>query len=103
LRHTAGHKDVYALLHYGENKSDVALREKEREYWECSFDENFCATGSVGFIEGDMIRITSGVLVGKESQIKKINRHKREAVVELEMMGALREVRLMLEVIKKIT
>jgi transcriptional antiterminator NusG len=36
-----------------------------------------------------------------ECKIKKINRHKREALVELEMMGATREVKLMLEVVEK--
>jgi predicted metal-dependent phosphotriesterase family hydrolase len=36
-----------------------------------------------------------------ESQIKRINRHKREAVVEMTVMGAAREVRLMLEVVEK--
>jgi transcriptional antiterminator NusG len=36
-----------------------------------------------------------------ESRIKKIDRHKREAVVVMEMMGAVREVRVMLEVIEK--
>ena len=39
-----------------------------------------------------MIRITSGTLVGLEGRIKKINRQKRKAIVEKEMMGAVREV-----------
>jgi transcriptional antiterminator NusG len=50
---------------------------------------------------GDTIRITSGALMGFESRIKKINRHKREAVVELQIMGAKREVSLMLEILVK--
>jgi transcriptional antiterminator NusG len=95
------HKDIYSILHYGDNKNDVAMREKERLYWERLFDLDFCITGSTGFIEGDMIRITSGALVGMESRIKRINRHKREAVVEMEVMGAVREVRLMLEIVEK--
>lgn len=98
LRHT---KDIYTMLHYGGNEKDVVVREKERLYWERLFDADFCVVGSVGFIEGDTIRITSGALVGLEGQIKKINRHKREAIVEMEMMGAKREVVLMLEIIEK--
>jgi transcriptional antiterminator NusG len=65
------------------------------------FDSNFCIRGSVGFVEGDVIRITSCALVGMESWIKKINRHKRKAVVEIEIMGNVREVKLMLEVVEK--
>jgi len=95
-------KDIYSLLHYGDNEKDVVMREKERQYWERLFDSDFCIAGSVGFIEGEVIRIKSGALVGMESRIKRINRHKREAVVEMEVMGAVREVKLMLEVTAKI-
>ena len=94
-------KDIYSILHYGDDEKDVAVREEERLYWERLFDTNFCVVGSVGFIEGDTIRITSGALVGLEGQIKKINRHKREAIVEMEMLGAKREVVLMLEIVEK--
>jgi len=95
------HDDIYSILHYGDNKNDVAVREKERLYWERLFNSDFCITESVGFIEGDIIRITSGALVGMESRIKRINRHKREVVVEVDVMGAVREVRLMLEIVEK--
>jgi transcriptional antiterminator NusG len=96
------HKDIYSILHYGDDKNDVAVRKTERTHWERLFDTEFCITGSVGFIEGDRIRITSGPLTGMESQIKRINRHKREAVVEMTVMGAAREVRLMLEVVERV-
>jgi transcriptional antiterminator NusG len=102
LMNTIGQKYIYSILHYGDNKKDVVLRDKERKYLECLFNSNFCVMGSVGFIEGDMIRVTSGALIGMESRIKKINRHKREAVVEFEMLGSLRKITLMLEVIEKI-
>ena len=98
---TAENKYIYSILHYGNNKKDVVIREKERLYLERLLNSHFCVTGSVGFIEGDLVQITSGALVGMESRIKKINRHKREAVVEMEMLGATREVRLMLEIIEK--
>jgi transcriptional antiterminator NusG len=91
----------YSILHYGDDKNDVALRESERLPWERMFDSDFCIRGSVGFIEGDEIRITSGALVGMECRIRKIDRHKQIAVVELDMMGATREVKLMLEVVEK--
>jgi transcriptional antiterminator NusG len=96
-------KNIYAILHYGDNEKDVAMRNQERLHWERLFDSEFCIRGSVGFIKGDTIRITSGVLVGgMESRIKRIDRHKREAVVEMEVMGVVREVRIMLEVAVKV-
>jgi transcriptional antiterminator NusG len=95
-------KDVYSILHYGNNEKDVAMREPERLHWERLFDSDFCIVGSSGFIEGDAIRITSGALIGMESRIKRINRHKREAIVEMEVMGAVREVRIMLEVVARV-
>ena len=96
-----GVKEVYTILHYGNDRKDVVVREEERLYWDRLFDENFCVVGSVGFIVGDTIHITSGALVGLEGQIKKIDRHKRIAIVEMKMMGAARDVSLMLEVVEK--
>lgn len=102
LRGIARRKDIFTILHYGDDEKDVAMREAERLYWERLFDSDFCVAGSKGFIEGDVIRITSGALVGMESRIKRVDRHKREAVVEMEVMGASREVRIMLEVTAKV-
>jgi transcriptional antiterminator NusG len=92
-------KHIYSLLYYGNDKKNVVVRESERLYWERLFDSEFCIPGSVGFIENDRICVTSGALMGLEGQIKKINRRKREATVEMTMMGAKREVVLMLEVV----
>jgi len=93
---------VYSILHYGSDKYDVVLNQSERFLWERLFDRESCIRGSEGFIEGDKIQITSGALMGIEGRIKKINRHKREATVEMELMGATRDVVLMLEITKKI-
>ena len=103
LLDTVSRESIYSILHYGDNKSDVAVRDHERAYWERLFDADFCVTGSVGFIEGDVTRIISGPLVGMEGRIKWINRRKREAVVEMDVMGSVREVRVMLEVVEKLT
>jgi transcriptional antiterminator NusG len=93
-----GTKDIYSLLHYGSNTKDVAMRESERSYWERLFDADFCITGSIGFFEDDRICVTSGALMGLEKQIKRIKRHNREAIVEMEMLGTTRAVTLMFEV-----
>lgn len=94
-------QDIIRILHYGDDENDVAVRKSEKLFWERLFDDEFCITGSVGVIEGDNVKVMSGPLVGKEGCIKKINRHKREAIVEMEVMGGVREVRVMLEVVEK--
>ena len=103
LRSVEGKKHIYSILHYGNNKKDVVVRDEERLYWERLFDGDFCIQGSVGIIEGDVTRVTSGALMGLEGRIKRINRHKREAVVEMQIMGQSREVALMLEIVEKTT
>jgi len=101
ITNIAENRDVFQILHYGKNKKDVVMRERERLYWERLLDSNFRIASSVGIIEGDMVKITSGALSGMENRIKRIDRHKREATVEMDMMGTICEVRLMLEVVEK--
>ena len=57
---------------------------------------------SCGIIVGDEIRVISGPLMGQEAKIKKIDRHKRKALIETELLGRGVEVMVGLEVIDKI-
>jgi transcriptional antiterminator NusG len=95
-------KEAYFFLHYGENKRDAFMRPDERSQLEHFLNSAFCMEASVGFMEGDRVRIVSGALTGMESRIKRINRRKCTAVVEIPMMGAPREITLMLEIVEKI-
>ena len=101
LKETIRDKDIFYILHYGKNKNDIIMKEKERISWEKLLDSKDCISGSVGLIEGDEVRIIEGPLMGLESKIKKIDRHKCEATVEIEMMGTTRELKLYLEIIEK--
>lgn len=56
---------------------------------------------SRGLIEGDRIIITEGPLEGKEAMICKINRHKRTAVLDVEMFGSNVGVTVGLEIVEK--
>lgn len=56
---------------------------------------------SVGYIEGERIIVTSGALVDKEGMIKKIDRHKRTAVISIEMFGQMTDTTVGLEIISK--
>lgn len=56
---------------------------------------------SVGFIEGDKVIIMEGPLMGYESFIVKIDRHKRTAKLELDFLGEKRETTVPLEIVLK--
>lgn len=93
--------EAYRIINYGD-KRDIAMRAVERNMLKNLYGSNYCIVASVGFIEGDRIRINEGSLMGMENVIKKINRHKREAIIEIEIMGSLRQVTVGLEIIEKI-
>lgn len=68
--------------------------------------EAFCgakrlAEMSRGIISGDGVRINEGPLRGYEGIIRKIDRHKRCAYVEMEIMGRKKSVKLGLEIVRK--
>lgn len=62
--------------------------------------EDYCLKNSVGIIEGNKVKVLSGALMGKETSIKKINRHKRQAVIEMMIFGETREIAVALEIIE---
>ena len=56
---------------------------------------------SYGVIEGDAVRIISGGLMGLESVIRKIDRHKRVAYIEMRIFGEIKLLEVGLEVVEK--
>ncbi|MCC8098005.1 MAG: antiterminator LoaP [Eubacterium sp.] len=57
---------------------------------------------STGIIVNDQVQITSGPMMGMEGCIRKIDRHKRTAQIEVEMFGRTMEATVGVEIIKKI-
>lgn len=78
-----------------------ALYPQERLFIERFVNKDRVIDSSIGFIEGDHIKIIEGPLVGNESLIKKINRHKRTALVEITLFGELQSIELSCEIIAK--
>lgn len=64
-------------------------------------DEKHIVGMSCGFIEGDKTIITSGPLKGYEGYIKKIDRHKRVAKIELDIFNKTINATVGLEIISK--
>ena len=56
---------------------------------------------SKGLIVNDQVIIREGPLKGNEGLIKKIDRHKRRAYLELEMFGRTVETQVGLEIVEK--
>lgn len=56
---------------------------------------------SVGYIEGDKLIISEGPMMGMEAMVKKIDRHKRIAVLSVTMFGNSTDVTMGLEVLHK--
>lgn len=56
---------------------------------------------SQGVIEGDCVRVSAGPLMGYESAIKRIDRHKRAAWIEVSLMGRTKLVKVGLEIVRK--
>lgn len=92
---------IYNLL--GKQDPDhMALHEKEKKFILRFCDEQYIVRESIGFIEGDKVFVTSGPLQGKESIIKRIDRHKRRAEIELQFVGDLRRINISLEIVRKL-
>ena len=56
---------------------------------------------SYGFVEGDRVVITDGPLVGFETKIRKIDRHKRLAYVEVPLLGRTKLIKVGAEIVRK--
>ena len=92
---------ILKLLRY-DGSNEIAIRENECAFLKSILNEKYCVESSKGIIKGDNIIITEGVFAGRESIIVKINRHKMQAIVEMEFMGGIRLVTIGLEILKKL-
>lgn len=64
-------------------------------------DDDYIIGSSEGYIENSNIIITDGPLKWLKGTIKKIDRHKRTAIVEMTFMGQIQEVQMSLNIISK--
>lgn len=92
--------EFVCILKYSD--TEIAMKESERKMLLSLCNNDHCIELSYGVFEGDRVHILDGPLKGQESIIKKINRHKRQAWIEIEIMGDVRFVNVALEVIEKV-
>lgn len=90
------------LLGQSDEEGDILpLSECERDWLMTFTDETHCIRMSEAIIEGDAITVTRGPLLGHEAIIKKIDRHKRRASIEVSMFGRTTTAIIGLEVVRK--
>ena len=86
----------------GDGTTFVSLEQDEVSLLKQMGGDEHIAYMSSGYIEGDKIIITEGPLKNLEGTIRKIDRHKRTAVVQIKMMGQLRDVVMGVEIVRKV-
>lgn len=79
----------------------VPLSEDEIRFLTAFGREDQVVEMSEGFIENDRVVITSGPLKGNEGLIRKIDRHKRKAYLEIDMFGRKLKTQVGLEIVRK--
>ncbi len=65
-------------------------------------DSEYIAHMSLGYIEGDKLVIEEGPLVGMEAMVKHIDRHKRTAILTVDMFGSPQDITMGLEILRKV-
>ena len=70
----------------------------EEDFLKSMSDNENCISMSVGYINSGQLVIEKGPLKGKEESIKKIDRHKRTAFMEISLLHEIRTVKVGLEV-----
>lgn len=86
----------------GTGKEIVPLTEQEALFIKRLENEDGLVEMSQGIIQGGRTVITSGPLKGLEGCIRRIDRHKRIAWIEIEMMGRIVETQVGLEILEKV-
>ena len=79
----------------------LQLTKDEEELLKSLGGKNHIVEMSYGYIEGQKVNITEGPLKGLEGQITKIDRHKRQCIVEVEMFGQKTRMTVGLEIVEK--
>lgn len=94
------YKEFIRILRYDDN-GNYSIKETEKNVLSKLFNKDFCIEDSKGIIIGDNVYINDGPLIGMESIIRKIDRHKREAQIEIDFFGEPRLTKVSLEIIEK--
>lgn len=79
----------------------VPLSADEEDWLRRLTGEGHIVEPSVGVMEGDRVVVTEGPLAGMESHIVRIDRHKRLAYVEVQLMCRAKLIKVGIEIVRK--
>lgn len=85
----------------GAGRLAIPISEREEKLIETLTNKQHIAEMSIGYIEGDRLIVQEGPLMGMEALVKKIDRHKRTAILTITMFGNSTDVTMGLEVLRK--
>lgn len=86
----------------GREKEEIyPLPQDEVAFLKAFGEEDQVVDISRGCIEGDAVIVERGPLKGKEGLIRRIDRHKRIAEIEIEFLGERRKAKVGLEIVRK--
>ena len=85
----------------GTGKEIIPLTEEEVRFLMKFGGEEQIVAMSEGIIEGSKVIINSGPLKGMEGYIRKIDRHKRKAYLEVPMFNGMQNIQVGLEIVSK--
>lgn len=95
-------KDIIGLTRLLKNGDEIVpLMDDEIEFMKRFGREEQVVEISEGIIENNQVRITDGPLKGYEGLIRKIDRHKRKAWIEIWLCGRMQTVEVGLEITEK--
>ena len=78
----------------------ASLRPEEEEYFKLLGGKEHIVRYSEGYRSKDRVEITSGAFKGFKGEIKKLDRHNRQARIELPLLGRMVEVEIGLGIVK---
>lgn len=85
----------------GSGRDIVPLSDDEVNFMERLGGEEQLVRLSEGIIVGGQVRVYEGPLQGMEGLVKRIDRHKRKAWLEIKMFGRIQLVQVGLEIVEK--
>lgn len=86
----------------GNNEVFIPLNDEEVAWLNAFTGGDRCVIEmSEGIVEGNKVIVLRGPLRGHEAEIKRIDRHRRMAELEVSMLGRMKTIRLGLEIISK--
>lgn len=86
----------------GDGREFIPIKDEEKDLLQKLGNEKHVTEMSVGYLVGEQVVILSGPMKGMEGKIKKLDRHKRVAVLEVGMFGRWVDVKVGVEIVERL-